>query len=211
MASPPSAVGRCSRSSPAGRVSWVPYSVSPPRWGTCPCFKRPTSSSAPMGPTARCAGPWRTRCSRGWFRSGTSTSGSAPRRWSTSSTSSSRTPRQGLAFADSLLAEVAPVGMAWWMALAERRDIDLYQADGSHPSVAGSYLAAVVDRRRHPRCRPRELRCVARVRGQGGERRSALGRVIGGCRVRSPATLCKPFSNSPELWQTVATRERRWS
>lgn len=49
-----------------------------------------------------------------------------------------------LAFADSLLAEVAPVGMAWWMALAERRDVDLYQADGSHPSVAGSYLAAAV-------------------------------------------------------------------
>jgi 2-polyprenyl-6-methoxyphenol hydroxylase-like FAD-dependent oxidoreductase len=35
-------------------------------------------------------------------------------------------------------------GDGWWMALAERRDIDLYQADGSHPSVAGSYLAAVV-------------------------------------------------------------------
>lgn len=49
-----------------------------------------------------------------------------------------------LAFADSLLAEVAPVGMAWWMALAERGDIDLYQADGSHPSLAGSYLAAAV-------------------------------------------------------------------
>jgi hypothetical protein len=49
-----------------------------------------------------------------------------------------------LAFADSLLADVAPVGMAWWMSLAERPDIDLYQADGSHPSVAGSYLAAAV-------------------------------------------------------------------
>ncbi|MGH8871480.1 MAG: DUF4886 domain-containing protein, partial [Acidimicrobiia bacterium] len=46
-----------------------------------------------------------------------------------------------LAFADSLLADVAPVGMAWWMALAERPDIGLYQPDGSHPSVAGSYLA----------------------------------------------------------------------
>lgn len=49
-----------------------------------------------------------------------------------------------LAIADSVLAEVAPVGMAWWMALAERRDIDLYQADGSHPSRAGTYLAATV-------------------------------------------------------------------
>jgi hypothetical protein len=49
-----------------------------------------------------------------------------------------------LAIAESMLAEVAPVGMAWWMAVAERRDINLYQADGNHPSSAGSYLAAAV-------------------------------------------------------------------
>jgi hypothetical protein len=40
--------------------------------------------------------------------------------------------------------EIAPVGMAWWMARAERPDIGLYQTDGSHPSRAGSYLAAAV-------------------------------------------------------------------
>jgi hypothetical protein len=34
--------------------------------------------------------------------------------------------------------------MAWWMSLAERPDIDLYQPDGSHPSQAGSYPAAAV-------------------------------------------------------------------
>lgn len=49
-----------------------------------------------------------------------------------------------LAFADALLAEVAPVGMAWWISLAERPEINLYQPDGSHPSVEGSYLAAAV-------------------------------------------------------------------
>lgn len=49
-----------------------------------------------------------------------------------------------VAFADSLLADVAPVGMAWWISLAERPDIDLYQPDGSHPGTAGSYLAAAV-------------------------------------------------------------------
>jgi hypothetical protein len=49
-----------------------------------------------------------------------------------------------MAFGESLLAEVAPVGMAWWMSLAERPNIDLYQPDGSHPSEAGSYLAAAV-------------------------------------------------------------------
>lgn len=47
-------------------------------------------------------------------------------------------------FGDALPAEVAPVGQAWWMARAERPDIVLYQADGSHPSVEGTYLAAAV-------------------------------------------------------------------
>jgi hypothetical protein len=40
--------------------------------------------------------------------------------------------------------EVAPVGMAWWISRSERPDITLYQADGSHPSREGTYLAAAV-------------------------------------------------------------------
>lgn len=47
-----------------------------------------------------------------------------------------------LNFGDALGAEVAPVGAAWWWSLAERPDIMLYQDDGVHPSVAGTYLAA---------------------------------------------------------------------
>lgn len=47
-------------------------------------------------------------------------------------------------FGQRLVAPVAPVGMAWWMALEELPEVDLYQSDGSHPSVAGSYLAAAV-------------------------------------------------------------------
>ncbi|MGA8041001.1 MAG: hypothetical protein WCA93_12920, partial [Acidimicrobiia bacterium] len=43
-----------------------------------------------------------------------------------------------------LIADIAPVGMAWWMALEERPDINLFQADGSHPTLAGTYLAASV-------------------------------------------------------------------
>lgn len=43
-----------------------------------------------------------------------------------------------------VLGDVAPVGAAWWMSLVERPDIILYQPDGSHPSPAGSYLAAAV-------------------------------------------------------------------
>ena len=45
---------------------------------------------------------------------------------------------------DAVAGEMAPVGMAWWMSLAERPDIQLYQPDGSHPTRAGSYLAATV-------------------------------------------------------------------
>jgi hypothetical protein len=40
--------------------------------------------------------------------------------------------------------KVAPVGAAWWLSLLDRPDIALYQADGSHPTEAGSYLAAAV-------------------------------------------------------------------
>lgn len=46
--------------------------------------------------------------------------------------------------ADVTIGELAPVGAAWWMSLAERPDIILYQPDGSHPAVAGTYLAAAV-------------------------------------------------------------------
>jgi len=37
---------------------------------------------------------------------------------------------------------VAPVGIAWRAALGARPDLSLWQADGSHPTVAGTYLAA---------------------------------------------------------------------
>lgn len=41
-------------------------------------------------------------------------------------------------------AEVAPVGARWALALTEQPSLGLYDADGSHPSLAGSYLAACV-------------------------------------------------------------------
>ncbi len=41
-------------------------------------------------------------------------------------------------------ARVIPVGRAWQMAKTEEPDLQLYVADGSHPSAAGSYLAACV-------------------------------------------------------------------
>lgn len=46
--------------------------------------------------------------------------------------------------AKELHAQVAPVGMAWKKALAQNPKLDLYQADKSHPTPQGSYLAACV-------------------------------------------------------------------
>lgn len=39
---------------------------------------------------------------------------------------------------------VAPVGIAWQRALASAPGVALWAPDGSHPSVAGTYLAACV-------------------------------------------------------------------
>lgn len=43
---------------------------------------------------------------------------------------------------DSVQGSVAPVGMAWWDVRDNAPSINLYAADGSHPSFEGSYLAA---------------------------------------------------------------------
>lgn len=40
--------------------------------------------------------------------------------------------------------EIAAVGEAWTVALANHPELNLYVEDGSHPSPAGSYLAALV-------------------------------------------------------------------
>lgn len=37
---------------------------------------------------------------------------------------------------------VIPAGLAFAKAIAKRRDIELYEADKRHPSLAGTYLAA---------------------------------------------------------------------
>jgi hypothetical protein len=49
-----------------------------------------------------------------------------------------------LAIAAELLTPVAPVGVTWFVVRRENPDIDLWQDDGSHPSTAGTYLAACV-------------------------------------------------------------------
>jgi len=49
-----------------------------------------------------------------------------------------------LSIAGELAAPVAPVGVAWWAAVWQNPGLSLWQADGSHPSVQGTYLAACV-------------------------------------------------------------------
>jgi hypothetical protein len=39
---------------------------------------------------------------------------------------------------------VAPVGYTWYMVRRDHPDIDMWQSDGSHPTQAGTYLAACV-------------------------------------------------------------------
>ncbi|HEU4751489.1 MAG TPA: SGNH/GDSL hydrolase family protein, partial [Armatimonadota bacterium] len=46
--------------------------------------------------------------------------------------------------AEEIGAEVAPVGPAWEAVRATGAGPELYEADGSHPTAAGSYLAACV-------------------------------------------------------------------
>ena len=48
------------------------------------------------------------------------------------------------AMAQKLGVGLSPVGVAWEIVRRERPDIELYVKDGSHPSDAGSYLAAAV-------------------------------------------------------------------
>lgn len=49
-----------------------------------------------------------------------------------------------LAEAEAVGAAASGSGVAWSRVRTERPDIELYAADGSHPSYAGSYLAAAV-------------------------------------------------------------------
>ena len=55
--------------------------------------------------------------------------------------------RVGAAYCDiarELQTPVVPVGQAWQQLRRIRPEIELWQQDGSHPTVAGSYLAACV-------------------------------------------------------------------
>ena len=46
------------------------------------------------------------------------------------------------AIATEIDARVAPVGRAWEVVLASHPEVELYDRDGSHPTAAGSFLAA---------------------------------------------------------------------
>ncbi len=46
--------------------------------------------------------------------------------------------------AEKINAQIVPVGLAWQRSKELRPDLDLYDADGSHPSTIGTYLTACV-------------------------------------------------------------------
>jgi hypothetical protein len=49
-----------------------------------------------------------------------------------------------MGIAEELNAPVAPVGSVWLTAMKEHPELELWQADGSHPTELGTYLAACV-------------------------------------------------------------------
>jgi hypothetical protein len=49
-----------------------------------------------------------------------------------------------LSISKELRATIAPVGYAWLMETRQNPQLELFNADGSHPDVAGTYLAACV-------------------------------------------------------------------
>ncbi len=49
-----------------------------------------------------------------------------------------------LAVAEELRVPVVPAGAAWRLVRLEAPELDLWQPDGSHPTIAGTYLAACV-------------------------------------------------------------------
>jgi hypothetical protein len=49
-----------------------------------------------------------------------------------------------MTIANELITQVAPVGYAWLTAWLQDPELDLWQADGSHPTEQGTYLAACV-------------------------------------------------------------------
>jgi hypothetical protein len=63
-----------------------------------------------------------------------------------------------------LRAPIAPVGLAWIEALAERPQLELWAGDGKHPSRLGSYLAACVFYAALTRKDPRGNRFTAGLR-----------------------------------------------
>jgi hypothetical protein len=82
-------------------------------------------------------------------------------------------------------ARVVPVGTAWKMAASEIPDLQLYVADGSHPSVAGSFLAACVF---HVSLydEPPEGRAVAESRGIPADEAVALQALAWRCAGHEP-------------------------
>jgi hypothetical protein len=81
---------------------------------------------------------------------------------------------------------VAPVGYAWSAAYAQDPNLDLWQADGSHPTELGTYLAACV--------------FYAAIFGRSPEGSSYVGGVPGDTARILQATAAHLVLDSPARW-----------
>jgi hypothetical protein len=74
---------------------------------------------------------------------------------------------------------VVPAGYAWWRVRKQYPDIDLWQADGSHPDRNGSYLAACVFYSAIFRESPEDLAYTAQIPAATAQAlQSAAARVV---------------------------------
>jgi hypothetical protein len=80
--------------------------------------------------------------------------------------------------ANELGVRVAPVGPAWQQAISQNPQLDLWRADGIHPSEDGSYLAACVLYAVIYRQSPEGLRYRAGLSGETAQFLQSIAAII---------------------------------
>jgi hypothetical protein len=90
------------------------------------------------------------------------------------------------AIAHELTVPEAPVGYAWAQVRHDHHDVDLWQADGSHPSMSGTYLAACV--------------LYATILGQSPEGSTYMGGLPGATALLLQRSAAAVVLDDPEAW-----------
>lgn len=94
---------------------------------------------------------------------------------------------------------VAPVGPVWQAARTKDPELPIFDTDGSHPSVAGTYLAACVFY--VALAQPEEQTCpVLPVEGLPHEMAREISRIVGGAKAENGlATAAAPAPDAPAV------------